>query len=64
MQNIDYRIRIFVRDSRKASIAKDAFEKYTKKHGGFMHPMTEGLDQHNIREEYKTRPVNNSADIP
>ena len=39
-----------------------------------MHPMTEGLDQHNITEEYKTRPVNikvpnlapvnNSADIP
>ena len=39
-----------------------------------MHPMTEGLSQHNITEEYKTRPVNinvpnlapvnNSAGIP
>ena len=63
MQNIDYRIRVFVKDSRKEAIAKDAFEKYTKKHGGFMHPLTDSLDD-NLREEYKTRPGLNSATIP
>ena len=43
-QNIEYRIRVFVRDSAKAEIARDAFAKYTKMHGGFMHHMANEIN--------------------
>ena len=51
-QSIEYRIRVFVRDSAKAEIAKDAFAKYQSKHGGFMHHMETKVND-SLREEYK-----------
>ena len=33
-QNFEYRVRVFVKDSSKEALAKSAFARYSKKHGG------------------------------
>ena len=48
MSNVEYRIRVFVRDPAKQQIAKDAFMTYQKKHGGFMHPLDDYLNSQEV----------------